>query len=677
MTYLQSPNLITRTILKKAIDVTNEKYERNQLYKSREDLIILIQALARGFLVRKAFKQRMDYLLANQDQIAKIQSWWRMIRQKTLFKNRLKYIKSNVDSVIAIQSFVKMWLMRKRYLERKKFFASNEEAVVKIQSYFRTIQAKNDYKSLIHDKSPELRIVRKFVYLLEHDNSDFKEELELQEQKRKVMALIKMNKNLEQDLDMMDVKIGLLVKNRITLQDVLMQHKRLKKYKEDIEMNQTNHIKQLSKENHDKMELYQNLFYLLQTNPNYLAKLLFALPATNSSKFIETVVLQLFNYGANSREEFLLLKLFTTALQFEIEAKVDKMSDIITGTPLVIKVIVSFYRKHRGENVLRNLLNQTIKEFLNADNLQLCLSPSELYKNWVNKIEMESGKVSGYPYDVTNQKALEYEEVRRQLDINIKAVKVYTAKFLQLIIKSIDKIPYGLRYIAKVLKNTLKSKFPQSSDREILKIIGNLIYYRFINSAICSPDAYDIIDIKAGAALDMAQRKNLACIAKHLQLISMSKGYGDSENAHLSCLNPFIKESHESIRNFFHEICNVSEADEYFGISEYNDLIVLTKPIVYMTVQEISDTHRILVEHLDKIAPNEDDPIRELFDSLHLEPNLESLTDNLCSRVSLHSQNETLNKSNFSKNTQLCLTLTNRFTPNSDDKTDLNNLFIK
>ena len=32
------------------------------------------------------------------------------------------------------------------------------------------------------------------------------------------MTSIKMNKNLEQDLDMMDVKIGLLVKNRITLQ---------------------------------------------------------------------------------------------------------------------------------------------------------------------------------------------------------------------------------------------------------------------------------------------------------------------------------------------------------------------------------------------------------------------------------------------------------------------------
>jgi len=50
------------------------------------------------------------------------------------------------------------------------------------------------------------------------------------------------------------------------------------------------------------------------------------------------------------------------------------------------------------------------------------------------------------------------------------------------------------------------------------------VYYRFINSAICSPDAYDVIDLKAGVPLDSEQRKNLACISKHLNLISMSKG---------------------------------------------------------------------------------------------------------------------------------------------------------
>ena len=134
-----------------------------------------------------------------------------------------------------------------------------------------------------------------------------------------MISLIKLNKNLEQDLDMMDVKIGLLVKNRITLQDVLMQHKKLKKYKDEIDSNQSKQIKQLNKENHEKIELYQNLFYLLQTNPVYLSKLLFVLPLTNTSKFIESVVIELFNYASNSREEYLLLNLLTTALQEEIE----------------------------------------------------------------------------------------------------------------------------------------------------------------------------------------------------------------------------------------------------------------------------------------------------------------------------------------------------------------------
>jgi len=47
---------------------------------------------------------------------------------------------------------------------------------------------------------------------------------ELQELKRQIITSIKMNKNLEQDLDMMDVKIGLLVKNRITLQVKYLIH---------------------------------------------------------------------------------------------------------------------------------------------------------------------------------------------------------------------------------------------------------------------------------------------------------------------------------------------------------------------------------------------------------------------------------------------------------------------
>ena len=150
-----------------------------------------------------------------------------------------------------------------------------------------------------------------------------------------------------------------------------------------------------------------------------------------------------------------------------------------------------------------------------------------------------------------------------------------------------------------------------------------------------------------------------------------------------------------SIRSYFYDVCSVCEADEYFGINEYSDLITLTKPVVYMTVQEICDTHRILVEYLDRIAPDESDPLREIFKLLHFEPNLDSLTENLLGNNAGKSPNataaaantlnnsasasshDTLSRNNLNKNTQLCLTLTNRFTPNGDEKTDLNNLFIR
>lgn len=78
----------------------------------------------------------------------------------------------------------------------------------------------------------------------------------------------------------------------------------------------------MKKESKQKLDAYQHLFYQLQTNPNYLAKLVFAMPQMKTTKFLESVILTLYNFGTNQREEFLLLKLFQTALEEEIKSKV-------------------------------------------------------------------------------------------------------------------------------------------------------------------------------------------------------------------------------------------------------------------------------------------------------------------------------------------------------------------
>jgi hypothetical protein len=44
-------------------------------------------------------------------------------------------------------------------------------------------------------------------------------------------------------------------------------------------------------------------------------------------------------------------------------------------------------------------------------------------------------------------------------------------------------MPYGIRCIALQMRDHMLRKFPESSD-EVNKIVGNLIYYRYINPAI-------------------------------------------------------------------------------------------------------------------------------------------------------------------------------------------------
>ena len=56
----------------------------------------------------------------------------------------------------------------------------------------------------------------------------------------------------------------------------------------------------------------------MQTKPHYFAKLIFEMPQSKTNRFMENVILTVFNYASNNREQYLLLKLFETALNEEV-----------------------------------------------------------------------------------------------------------------------------------------------------------------------------------------------------------------------------------------------------------------------------------------------------------------------------------------------------------------------
>ena len=147
---------------------------------------------------------------------------------------------------------------------------------------------------------PPTSTVRKFLALLEQSDLDFSEELgtyllktvkfclsildfvllhcilfslsspsfflppslsECQRLKVQVVQAIRSNQQLEQDLDVMDIKIGLLVKNRITLQDVVstsqqVRHKDKKSNRHSMLLDGSGvGVGGLSKANHEKIEV--------------------------------------------------------------------------------------------------------------------------------------------------------------------------------------------------------------------------------------------------------------------------------------------------------------------------------------------------------------------------------------------------------------------------------------
>ncbi|XP_027598229.2 ras GTPase-activating-like protein IQGAP3 [Pipra filicauda] len=653
-------------------------HDRECLWASNTAFVVRLQARIRGFLVRREFAARRHILREQQPAAVRIQACWRGYKQRRAYLERLCYLRANAEAAIKIQAGVRMWQARRKYQERLRYFRQNIKAVIKIQAFVRANKARGDYRMLVHARRPPLSIVRRFIHLLEQSQHDFWEESEVLRLQEEVVKRIRASRRLESDLDLMDIKIGLLVKNRITLQEVVSHCKKLtKKNKEQLSemmsIDKQKGLKSLSKEKRQKLEAYQHLFYLLQTQPVYLARLIFQMPQNKSTKFMESVIFTLYNYASNPREAYLLLQLFKVALQEEVRSKVDHVHDILMGNATVIRLVVSFYRNARGQNALRQILSGPVQEVLQDKALGIRTNPVDIYKAWINQAESQSGQRSKFPYEVSPEQALSHPEVQRRLDISIQNLLAMTDKFVSAITSSVDKIPYGMRYMAKILRTSLIEKFPKAPAEEIDKIVGNLLYYRFMNPAVVAPDGFDIVDISAGATLHPEQRRSLGSIAKVLQHAAARKAF-DGENAHLCGVNQYLEDTHNKFRRFISAACCVPEPEERFNMDEYSEMVAVAKPVIYITVGELINTHKLLLEHQDSIAPHHGDPLHELLEDLDEIPTVQSLVGESVASLADSGAEQVL--SQLSR-TEISLTLTGKLLPAaSSEESDTRSLLL-
>ncbi|NWR39034.1 IQGA1 protein, partial [Tachuris rubrigastra] len=657
---------LSRQEIQSVITRVTAAHDRERLWAANTSFVVRLQARLRGFLVRQEFAARRHILWEQQPAAIRIQACWRGYKQRRTYLERLRYLRANTEAAIKIQAGVRMWQARRKYQERLRYFRQNvsdgvgakqllgihpgQRGQLRRKMCLGGLEGKLSGSALTHcqqweqaakcpSNSPPLPMcVRDAV-------GKYPPPPCLSWQIKaviKIQAFVRANK-ARGDYRMLDPWWFL----GISLGAAPLPPK--------------------------ASGGCSCCPSCLQTQPVYLARLIFQMPQNKSTKFMESVIFTLYNYASNPREAYLLLQLFKVALQEEVRSKVDHVHDILMGNATVIRLVVSFYRNTRGQNALRQILGGPVQEVLQDKALGIRTDPVDIYKAWINQAESQSGQRSKLPYEVSPEQALSHPEVQRRLDISIRNLLAMTDKFVSAITSSVDKIPYGMRYMAKILRTSLIEKFPRAPAEEIDKIVGNLLYYRFMNPAVVAPDGFDIVDISAGATLHPEQRRSLGSIAKVLQHAAARKAF-DGENAHLCGVNRYLEDTHNKFRRFISAACCVPEPEERFNMDEYSEMVAVAKPVIYITVGELINTHKLLLEHQDSIAPHHGDPLHELLEDLDEIPTVQSLVGESVASLADSGAEQML--SQLSR-TEISLTLTSKLVPlASSEESDTRSLLL-
>ncbi|KAJ5066470.1 patterned expression site [Anaeramoeba ignava] len=487
--------------------------------------------------------------------------------------------------------------MKKENIEWTK----KKQSTTKIQTISRGFLIRKAYKLLKSNKNLSLYELNYICKFLLNKTSLFDSQTlnqELSSLRKKWVVEIRELRELQLQLQQLDSKISLLIKHRISIRE-FDEESNAKKLANQIEKNLPKEV----------LQHYSHLFYLLQLEPKYLARTLYLVQKEQLNQFLQTMILTLFGYAFSPREEYLLLRLFTMAIREQVKRQKEPQ-DFAKEDPVITQLFVFYFRRVQYQSFLCDLLSPIIVPLLENKELDLELNTTILYRYMINEEETRTGKPSSLPLLVTHEKTLEFENVRQRYSNNLQEIKQICSNIIQRITDSLDLLPYGIRYISREIYNEIRKKFPRSKEDELKKIIGYIVYYRYIIPAIISPEEYNIIpkDLK----ISFNGQKNLALISKILQNICTKKLLENNPNF-LMPLNDFIQEKSKILDNFTLLVTQVQEPEEFLEIDVNFDLSQREAPNIFISQKELVSTHLLFKKFLHKIAPSKEDNLRVIM----------------------------------------------------------------
>ncbi len=610
--------------------------------------IISLQAHLRGRYLRQVQLGLQEDLFSNTPEIIQVQA----LARGLLLRSDLGYLLSQLEdeeaSVAEFQAAIRGQQVRKKFAEKQQFFKANMEKVVKVQSFIRGKIQGEAYKSLTSGTNPPVGTVKGFVHLLNDSDFDFDEEVEFERLRKTVVQHVRQNEMADQYITQLDIKIALLVKNKITLDEVVKHQKHFGGdagsllTNTEISSKDPFDLKALNKNSRRKLEHYQELFFILQTQPQYLARLFKRLreqaTAEKECERVKHLMMGLFGYAQKRREEYYLVKLITRSMKEEVD-NCASIQDYLRGNFFWAKMFGAYIKSPRDRKYMRDLLSPIVKgSIIDNPELDLESDPMQIYLSAIENEQLRTGRRSQRSPDIPREQAIRDPETKRTFITHLQDLRDIADQFFAALEDGLPRMPFGVRYVAQQMFQNLSSRFQHEEQGYILQIVGHWVWKAYLQPALSEPEKFGVID----RGLSQEHKRNVGEVSKVVGQVAAGRLFG-GENVFLQPLNSYVGESIERLGETwgsceFHillkpnsqstdklvPVIDVANAETHFDIDEFNDLYSRTKPTLYIKMADIFAVHHLVAADASYICPTRDDILQEVIRELGSVKNNES-----------------------------------------------------
>lgn len=532
---------------------------------------------------------------------------------------------NEIEGIIGLQSFIRGVRVRSSNRKMEDYYRQNLLRVITAQAYIRSIYTRNAYKSLLNMRNPSLAVIRKFVHLLSNSDCDYQEKVELNDLQDVIVGKSKNNVDLETKIESLDVKLGLLDKNKISVEDFVRNRNKHKSLKPVASTN-TSSLERLSKNAKLRIEIYQSLFYMLQTNPIYLMRLYQSMQDDSSSSKVfdslQNLVAFLFpikdtSIKYHSREEYFFMRFITELMKVEIKS-CRTMSNLTKPQHCLWIDFFHNINNHTYQRMhLKKLMGKQITRVAEDDEVNFESDPSQIYEDIIKR-EIKVHGFSERPALLPAPAAIKEEDVSAKFVENLMSLRECVSEVISALDAVADAIPLHVRVGAKFAYDLVKINFPEKSNQQHLSVAGVIIFKHYLGAILQNPENFGISvrDPFNPSITNPRCEMNLRHLYRVLLQVFVMKPFTDN---FLKPLNEYIDSSSDIISSLIQRLIDVNTMESEYNLTDYDDIVSHDRPQLTMKVGDMIMFEKLLTKNIDVVAPGNDDQLYKImlkFDEL-------------------------------------------------------------